>query len=38
MPKGPALDELNRLLVERGLQKVAGQEAAAPAHDDEVPF
>jgi hypothetical protein len=36
--KGPALDELNQLLVKRGLQKVAGQEAVALADEAEVPF
>jgi hypothetical protein len=36
--KGAALDELNRLLVARGLQKVAPQAAQGPSPDDEVPF
>jgi hypothetical protein len=36
--KGPALDELNALLVKAGLQKVAPQAGPAPLNDDEVPF
>lgn len=36
--KGPALDQLNQLLVKRGIQKVAGHEVAALATDQGVPF
>jgi hypothetical protein len=36
--KGAALEELNRLLVKKGLPTIAPQEESGPSPDDEVPF